>query len=110
MSFSKQEAMATSVLKLAGVIVPILKVTRAGATTSLIKKAVEANKKVVIVEPTHRIGESTVAEAVSHSNIKNAKILQLFCGGNILELAYNVNTFFQLLRSFRIPADSFVLR
>jgi hypothetical protein len=57
--------------------VPVLKVTRAGVTTSLIKQTVNLRPPVVIVEPTHRIGNYTVSEAVKSSNNKNAKILQL---------------------------------
>ncbi len=58
-NFEKQDSLALQVLQLNG-IVPVLKVTRAGATTSLIKQAVNAGKKVVIVELTYRIGDYTV--------------------------------------------------
>ncbi len=75
-TFEKQDSLALQVLQLKG-IVPVLKVTRAGATTSLIKQAVNLRKSVVIVEPTHRIGDYTVSEAVKCSNNKDAKVLQL---------------------------------
>ncbi|HMK94824.1 MAG TPA: hypothetical protein VK536_05415 [Candidatus Limnocylindrales bacterium] len=75
-SFEKQDISALNVLKLKG-IVPVLKVTRAGTTTSLIKQAVNADKRIVIVEPTHRIGEDVVTEAVKLSNNKQATVFQL---------------------------------
>jgi type IV secretory pathway ATPase VirB11/archaellum biosynthesis ATPase len=74
-SFVKQDELAAEVLKHRNQIVPLLKVTRAGATTSLLKKAVENNMKIVIVEPTHKIGKETVKKALELTKNKNAKIL-----------------------------------
>jgi hypothetical protein len=66
-NFDKQELLAQEVLKRTNCIVPILKVPRAGATTSLIKNAIEDGKKVVVIEPSHKIGEDTVRKAASLS-------------------------------------------
>jgi hypothetical protein len=76
-AFAKQDLLATEVLSKKDCVVPILKVARAGATTSLIKQAVESHKKVVIFEPTHKIGESTVQDAILYSKNKDARILQI---------------------------------
>jgi hypothetical protein len=76
-AFAKQDLLATEVLSKKERVVPILKVARAGATTSLIKQAVESHKKVVIFEPTHKIGESTVHDAILYSKNKDARILQI---------------------------------
>jgi hypothetical protein len=72
--FTQQDRLAFEVLSKKDCIVPILKVPRAGATTSLIKQAVESHKKVVIFEPTHRIGENTISDALSYAKRKDAKI------------------------------------
>jgi len=74
-AFAKQEAMANEVLTKQGKIIPILKVARAGATTSLVKQAVENNKKLVICVPTHEIGEDTVKSAVLQSKCSLDKII-----------------------------------
>lgn len=45
-AFAQQDRLALEVLSKKDCVVPILKVARAGATTSLIKQAVESHKKV----------------------------------------------------------------
>src|SRR5208283_5272557 len=76
-AFAKQDRLALEILSKKGYVVPILKVARAGATTSLIKNAIDSQKKVVIFEPTHEIGNDTVSGAVKLCKNVNAKILQL---------------------------------
>ena len=77
MSYEKQERMAKELLKNSNMIIAVEKVTRAGATTNLIKEAVNAKRKIVFCSPTHKIGEDTVKQSVSLSQRKDARILYL---------------------------------
>ncbi len=107
-AFAKQEAMANAILAIQGKIVPVQKVARAGATTSLIKQAIEAHKKVVIIEPTHRIGEDTVSKAVQLSNNKEAKVLQLLKNSEVckkLSDECSQNTRLQKMKWLLRPED-----
>jgi len=74
-NFSKQDKLALEVLKNKNCIVPIIKVPRAGATTSLIINGINDHKKVVIIEPSHEIGQDTIKKAVHFSQYRNAKII-----------------------------------
>ena len=74
--FDKQDALAQVLLERENLIVPVIKVTRAGATTSLIKQAIRQKKRVVIFEPTHEIGEDTISKAVNLCG-KRVKVLRL---------------------------------
>ncbi|NLB55636.1 MAG: hypothetical protein GX811_07715 [Lentisphaerae bacterium] len=69
--------MAKELLKNSNMIIAVEKVTRAGATTNLIKEAVNAKRKIVFCSPTHKIGEDTVKQSVSLSQRKDARILYL---------------------------------
>jgi hypothetical protein len=83
MSYEKQEQMAKALLEGRNHIIAVEKVTRAGATTSLIKEAVNAKMKVVFCAPTHKIGEDTVKQAVNFSQRKDARILYVKSNGEM---------------------------
>ena len=76
-NFKLQDSLAAKVLESKTGVIPIIKVPRAGATTSLIKELVERHTKTVIFEPTHKIEESTIPQAISLSNNSSAKLLQI---------------------------------
>ena len=76
-AFAQQNLLALEVLSKNNCVVPILKVARAGATTSLIAELANSHKRTVIFEPTNKIRESTIPEAIRISNNKDAKLLEI---------------------------------
>jgi len=107
--FEKQNKMAVELLKLENKIVSVIKVTRAGTTTSLIKEAIDAHKKVVIFVPTHEIGRVTINKAVTYADRKNAKILSVDANSELcskIKLSIEKNDNLRKLKWFLLPSCS----
>jgi hypothetical protein len=98
--------MARILLGLKNQIVAVEKVTRAGATTSLIIQAVNDHKKVAFFAPTHKIGEDTVKKAIALSQRKDANVLYIKANSVIcksLSIALAKNKRLQKVKWLMLP-------
>jgi hypothetical protein len=92
--FDQQNALADKILQTNGISC-IHKVTRAGATTSLVKRCVDQGKKVVILVPTIKIMKE-IRKKVPAITTRKPNIIQILSNADLCrQLGKNPNLKFQ---------------